>query len=127
MYTSSEQAGTDETAQRRIKMNADAKQIVVDAITYIERGWCQNALAKNERGSSVHVMAKDACSWCMMGAIIRSTIDKLKSEAECENVVQKVSRYIELDCGLLIDEYNDHADRTQAQVVAKLRIVAEEL
>jgi len=114
-------------------MNADAKQIVVDAITYIERGWCQDALAKNKHGNSVYVMAEEACEWCMMGAIIRSTMDKLKPESWAEyenvadNVVQVVSQHIELDCGLSIDQYNDSAYRTQAEVVEKLRIVAEEL
>ena len=45
------------------------------AHSLVQRGWCQNHIAKTAIGASVEANDPEACQWCLTGSIIRAAHD----------------------------------------------------
>ena len=99
------------------------RDIFTDAKSKCETGWCQHHYARNERGEEINVNAATAVCWCADGAILAAireqhTIHELihYSDAITEfesNGIEPAGRRT-----IPITIWNDHPDRTQAEVVA---------
>jgi hypothetical protein len=79
----------------------------------IEKGWCQGVYAKDENGKPCDPNSAAAESFCVYGALRRwaqrysdeydAATDRLGEEPECQHGISL---------------FNDHEDRTQAEVLA---------
>lgn len=79
-----------------------------------ERGWCQNALALDADGREVGVHDQEAVSWCIVGALC--VVDP-------EAYIDVTAHLRDVTDRDFID-WNNAPDRTQGEVVAKLREAA---
>ena len=50
-------------------------QILKIAKTLVERGWTKNSLANDSKGMPCAATSKEACEWCVIGAIDRVAYD----------------------------------------------------
>ena len=88
------------------------------AYKYLQRGWCQGAVARDVAGEEVPAGSPEAVAWCLTGALQRAygfynLTDKLaESLAKVEARLRGV--------GGSASEWNDAPDRTQGEVVALL-------
>lgn len=90
---------------------------------YVERGWCQGALAKDADGSRVGPTDPDACQWCAMGAIRAGHLTGSITEEQHVRIFNIINSV----CDGLLGTWNDAPFRTQAEVVAMLREVEREV
>ena len=94
--------------------------IYTKAADIIEKGWVQNAFAKDKCGKSTHPCRYDAERWCLSGALIAAVfIIKGDHLSYCPNNLTE-GLMLEVD----VIEWNDHPDRTKGQVVAILQRAA---
>ena len=82
-----------------------------------EGAWTRHAMARAADGSQRGARASDAVCFCVGGAIIRAA-NGAAYAADAVGVFRKT-----LPEGNVVD-FNDYRDRTQAEVVAKLREAA---
>lgn len=47
-----------------------ATEMLIRARSYMERGWCRNALARDANGNGVSPVSEQAVAWCASGALI---------------------------------------------------------
>ncbi|WP_158809644.1 hypothetical protein [Beijerinckia sp. L45] len=80
----------------------------------VEKGWCQGAFARNQIGDVVLVDAPEACSFCLIAAISKSTAG---SEA-WGNAVFAFKSAIGWNSAL--STWNDQPDRTRDEVLAAI-------
>ncbi len=73
----------------------------------IVRGWCQETLAEDVNGEGCDELSAEAVSWCAMGAVCVLDLDTRSYALD------------ELNLGVDTDiaGWNDHPDRTQAEVL----------
>jgi hypothetical protein len=79
-----------------------------------EGAWAQGDLARNAEGDCVSTISDSAVCWCTVGAIYRV------SDYYCDEALGTLEHI--LSGG--IANWNDAPERTQAEVVAKLREAA---
>lgn len=82
-----------------------------------EGAWTQGWFARNAGGSDTGTNDEDAVCWCAFGAVERA----------CQSKWSKLSTATNLLGGLvggMISDWNDAPERTQAEVVSKLREAA---
>lgn len=79
--------------------------------------WCQHAMAKNTRGRIVEARSRDACSFCLVGAIIHYTTDKheLPVWFWLDYKIRQRSEFL----GAI--SFNDDEDTTHEMVIDMLR------
>ena len=90
------------------------------AAARVERGWCQNAMARVKDGCEVSAFDEDAVEWCMMAAILKEGehhvgrhVWKLIDDITMELPNCLPTRYM--------NSFNDAPERTVEQVAAALR------
>lgn len=86
-----------------------------------EGKWTQGCSARNAEGNSASATRPDAVCWCAVGAIwcaAESHTSKL-ADAATDELEQVLGGLI------AVGKWNDAPERTQAEVVAKLREAAE--
>lgn len=93
-----------------------------------EGAWCQGWYAKDANGMDVRAMEDDcdalsprACQFCAVGAIRRAAGD---AEEAVDPAVDVLVRVVKDDMNASVTLWNDAPERTQAEVVAKLREAA---
>lgn len=64
-YQEEQEAGTAQLPTAQVVLRV--------ARSYIERGWCQGALARNQDGVPVAAAQETAVTWCASGAFSRAT------------------------------------------------------
>ncbi len=100
-------------------------RILIDARELIEGEgkWCQGAYAKNGQGWPVSEFSPNACSWCLLGAILKLSV--------CENreitheVVSLLVKALKVTHSGELVSYNDSPNRKQKEVVSLLRKAAK--
>ena len=88
----------------------------------IEKGWCQETLAKDAKGRIVSERSRDACQWCSVGAILAALpIKEWRKEQEIgfSTLAETMEGFLEKAMGSVsVAHWNDRPGRTQQQVIA---------
>lgn len=94
------------------------QDVLRQAADLIERtGWCRRAFARDKRRRVVGFYSKDACRFCVRGAIYRVGGAGLNGDIE---------RLLKRHIGTRhISDWNDAPGRTKDEVIATLRRAAE--
>jgi hypothetical protein len=88
-----------------------------------EGKWTQGYYARDQFGSDCEPEDSCAVCWCTIGAIERASEESVSDDCEAYNAAeQAVAAALP---GITIVSWNDAPERTQADVVAKLREAAE--
>lgn len=102
-------------------MPTKPSKVLRKAAALLERGWCQGAAARDERGHGCHPTAPIACKWCWLGALFVAANEKRNLTNDCERYGRRAIH--NHDAGL--PSWNDQPYRTQAEVVAACLRAAE--
>lgn len=86
--------------------------------------WCQGPAATNASGESVDADDDRACCFCAYGAIMRVADEDMPMQERAYEACSQ-ALYAEGYAGLV--DFNEDPGTTQAEVVAKLREVADSL
>ena len=89
---------------------------------YIEKGWTQGEIARNESGYCVPASDPDAVCWCAVGAIGAAyPIDKTMHPdyLEARDSIRRVLSESGVECS--ISEWNDDPRRTKEEVLDLFR------
>jgi len=103
-----------------IELSKDAKKLALEAAALIKsKGWCQKAYAKDAAGNEAYRHCKEACAFCISGAIdvarYKKGISALDQEDLCKVLCDEV--------GTSIITWNDYSKRTKKQVIDLLEKV----
>lgn len=93
------------------------REILVKARDYIERGWSQGHYARTAAGRQTDEDDALAASWCPLGAIMMAAPDSVRLRDDAGDALC-VAIGAEGKSGSTIPEWNDAAERTQADVLA---------
>lgn len=77
------------------------EEIVVSMKGLIKRGWCRGVLARNGEGIQWDPLDDQACCWCLLGALLKTT----RSQIDRQTFLEKLSRYILNDAIDLLDDF----------------------
>src|SRR5712691_10169496 len=58
----------------------DATRLLLDARSYIERGWCRGFIALAGDGSPVDATDKRAAQWCLYGALLAAGMRAVRND-----------------------------------------------
>ena len=99
------------------------KEILVKVRGLIERGWTQNASARNANGDRVAPTSRHACKWCATGALyaIYETIPNWRDDPktdETSDLVRAALPKRSNDFHKTIIGFNDADNTTQADILA---------
>ena len=83
--------------------------------------WIQHVYARNHNGRIVHPTHKDGACFCSIGAFMRINPDRSFP------IPVEFKHHMFFKCGNLITNWNDHPDRTHAEVLAEFDEVIAEL
>ncbi len=97
-------------------------QILDGAARLVERGWCQDASARDLLGRSVLPTGRWARKFCAHGAMIR--VVAFDRTAPGEGNLCEADRYLRGRTGNYVPVWNDAQGRTKAEVVTALRQAA---
>ena len=91
-------------------------EVLTEARSYIEKGWTQRSFARDEYGKPVDGRDPEACEWCAMGAIWK-VVGYSGTEAyqEARDLIYSLVDFVDFNT---VSQFNDHADTTQADVLA---------
>ena len=89
----------------------------------LEKGWCQNAAAKNKKGKIVGLTDEAACSFCLTAAVDKIAVFAENSERSQNsytrgrfmfNAITEAGDFYDVDD---LVRYNDNYLRTEAQII----------
>ena len=92
-------------------------EIYNKAANLVEKGWTQDAMARNEQGAEVYSNSRYAISWCLGGAL------NCASQGFSLNRRVELRKYLGLD--LDVPSWNDDPNRTKEDVIKLLRDAAK--
>lgn len=116
-------------AENRAELDADARardeallQLLRDARAKLATGWTQGNFARDHLGAPISAQSPDATCWCAWGAV-RASMDHDRAlwaadDAAHDELYEALASVEGLDYAGAIVEYNDAAERTQADVLA---------
>lgn len=94
-------------------------EILLEAATIIDRGWCRGEMARDQYGQKVHTTKSTACQWCALGALaLASDTNWPAFELAAELVRSRV--------GEKLSEWNDAPGQTGVNVAEEFRAAAME-
>ena len=100
------------------------RAILLAATDLLDRpgAWTQHELARDADGDVTGPSKDNAVSWCTIGAIMRvaRTDERADARARLAKTLERAGHDSDITC------WNDAPERTQTEVVAMLRRVAEE-
>ena len=102
-------------------------EIYNEAADLVEKGWSQNAFARNKNGFSVDPGGDGATSWCLSGALWLVTYGKGTFNRPSDyrtSILYKLVQDLKLK--KFVAAWNDDPDRTQEDVVKLLRDAAKQ-
>ena len=88
------------------------KDVLTQARALIEKGWTQDALARDAEGQDVYPKNSDACQWCATGAIW-AVVGISQAYLDAFDMIDNLVRDNYEDIGY----FNDAPDTTQADVI----------
>lgn len=104
-----------------MSVSPDVREVLLGAADLLERtGWTQGSWARNAHGIAVLPSAGDAVRFCALGALARTRSESTDWWA----MIDALHEYVAGADYCSIGRWNDAPERTQAEVVAKLREVA---
>ena len=89
------------------------KQVLVRTRGLIERGWTQGTFARDAKEVDVDPTHFSACKWCAVGAVW-----KVVGFNARETYIDTCAILDEITEFNTVSEFNDHADTTQADMLA---------
>lgn len=103
--------------------SVSAAEILRDARALIEHGWCQDSAAVDARGVAVDPTARSACAWCVSGALNRALHTPNHDRRDYFTFFRAraaLAQIVGADPAVIgqIVVWNDHPERTQAEVLA---------
>src|SRR5271170_6750272 len=78
----------------------ETTEILIRARGFLERGWCQNTLARDADGNAIEPISERAVAWCAIGAVDAIRIP-------CNMGVKPALRRLEAATGEPINDFND--------------------
>ena len=93
------------------------------AAEVIERGWNQGWFAVDKDGNKVSARSKDACKWCVLGAVEKAADELGLKNGDWMKIVGRVQWAAGIDEYGSLCRWNDDPNRTQEEVAAMLRSV----
>lgn len=97
----------------------NGSKLLHDAGALVERGWCQGTEARDANGEATDVVAADATSWSLLGALQATTV------ADPSTALQDVGDAVAALADLIMDpslaNWNDSESRTKLEVLSVLR------
>ena len=88
------------------------KEVLIQARALILKGWTQEAFARDADGEPVSAKDPDACSWCVVGAVVAAYPDW---DNLSKGLWDFLGRFVDEPCP---DEFNDLPETTQTDVLA---------
>lgn len=88
------------------------------------KSWTQNVMARDSKGASCSPKAKDACQWCVMGAV-RKVVPQ--EGPECVEDVLKTINAISSVINYHVPNWNDMSGRTHEDILSGLDRTIQEL
>jgi hypothetical protein len=101
----------------RLPMNGS--KLLHDAGALVERGWCQGTEARDANGEATDVVAADATSWSLLGALQATTV--ADPSTELQDVGDAVAALAELILDPSLADWNDSESRTKLEVLSVLK------
>ena len=113
-------------------------EILTEAKSLLMKGWCQRVDAIDTNGVRSDALDRNACKWCLTGALARSTydyhmenpskwmeyldthgniIDKIEEINEIENKLCNDPLYVEFWYNAPVPVWNDQPHRTKQEVL----------
>ena len=90
---------------------------------YLAQGWCRGAMARNRMGDQVDPTSAEAVEWCIQGAMLAAHWGRPDRDQLVRSFFRPGGRTV-LDHW---EWWNDHICEDQAQAVAFLAAIEEEL
>src|ERR1700712_4462444 len=97
----------------------NGSKLLHDAGVLVEKGWCQGTEARDENGNATDVVASDAVSWSLLGALQASTV--ADPSTEIQDIGNAVAALAEVIFDPSLANWNDAETRTKLEVLAVLR------
>lgn len=84
--------------------------------------WTQGAEARDAWGDECDIYGDDACAWCLLAAVER--VYGLQESPRAASLGFVLNRVLHDEFGwtALVDEWNDHKDRTHADILRVVRV-----
>ena len=100
-------------------MTAEVLKLLKETRTVLERGWTQEVYARDANGHVIYPENKDACQWCISGALRKASRFSDYDDAEkLPPGYPEAYRAILSACpDFDLVRYNDEEGRTQADVL----------
>lgn len=99
-----------------MSMSNEVLEVLRDGLERVERGWCQDTLARDEHGDPTTVGPHGAVSWCLLGALVAASLDRPLELVT--RAADALAPYVG-EGGLV--GWNDRPGRTQEEVVGAIR------
>lgn len=109
---------------------SDEVRILRGATELIERGWCQDHAACDEHGASADWEAKNAASFCTLGAVARATRSlqfNVFKDGVYDRVVAALKARLPDGYRGSVPAWNDAPERTKQEVLDLLRYAEKEV
>ena len=86
----------------------------------INKGWCQRALARDAFGRHCDVEAKDATSYCILGALYAANLNFGGNYDTCETSLSTLSIILDRENkgSYGLSGYNDATGRTKKEILS---------
>jgi hypothetical protein len=105
-------------AETGLEYSLDGSELLHEAGALVTAGWCQGAPARDAQGIATDVLAHEAVSWSLLGALQAATFrDASTRISDLGLAVAAIAELIEDPC---LAHWNDESVRTQLDVVALL-------
>ncbi len=101
-----------------------AKQVLIEAREMVVKGWCQGAWAENEDGLAVDPGDREACAWCITGALRAVAHDTTADRATATAAIIRVFPLFMWADSII--NFNDYPARTKAEVLTLFDRAIEE-
>ena len=101
-------------------LEADTHQLLVATRQLLATGWTQRRYARNANGLPVDHLSKDACKWCVTGALHRASVDLFSTYEwilfHATMAIRKHAIGVS-QAGIDLADWNDEPSRTQVDVL----------
>jgi hypothetical protein len=103
-----------------------AAAMLMEARGLLLRGWCQDAQARNERGSIVPPWSDEAASWSLLGAVLATwewhdeplDVDFVAHSAEASTLGDATRALVAATGSQSLEDWNDAFERRRGDVIA---------
>jgi hypothetical protein len=97
----------------------NGSKLLHEAGALVEQGWCQGTEARNASGRATEVVAPDAASWSLLGALQATAVGD--PSTELQDIGDAVAALAEVIFDPSLANWNDSHTRTKLEVLNVLR------